>query len=147
MMLSQTHSGKGRKSTLEHIYPPSIICNCASCAERMFQLSLTTALYNSCSFEKPRICTLRAQMLPILEHGRQPVTVRTVDAGVTLSVCHFCFPCVSHFSSTCWKTFYFIKHAAIHMRVGGGGEDTDNKVSSMLFMRTFRNVYLHLVEE
>lgn len=147
MMLSQTYSGKGRKSTLEHIYPPSIICNCASCAERMFQLSLTTALYNSCSFEKPRICTLRAQMLPILEHGRQPVTVRTVDAGVTLSVCHFCFPCVSHFSSTCWKTFYFIRHAAIHTRVGGGGEDNDNKVSSMLFMRTFRNVYLYLVEE
>lgn len=81
MLLSQTYSGKGRKSTLEHIHPPSIICNCASCAEGMFQLSLTTALYNSCSFEKPRECILRAQMLPILEHGRQPVTVGTVDAG------------------------------------------------------------------
>lgn len=33
------------------------------------------------------------------------------------------------------------------MRVGGGGEDTDNKVSSMLFVRTSRNLYLHLVEE
>lgn len=63
------------------------------------------------------------------------------------SVCHFCFPSVLHFSWSCWKTFYFIKHAAIHMRVGGGGEDTDNKVSSMLLLRTSRNLYLHLVEE
>lgn len=92
MMLSQTYSGKGRKSTLEHIYPPSIICNRASCAERMFQLSLTTALYNSCSFEKPRICTLRAQMLPILEQGRQPVTVRTVDAGSHCQCATSAFP-------------------------------------------------------
>lgn len=150
MILSWTYSRKGRKSTMEHTHHPSIICNCTSCAEGMFQLSLTTALCNSCSFEKPRKCTLRAQMLPILKHGRQPVTVCTVDAGVTLSVRHFCFPSVFHFPWSCWKTFYFIKYVAIHMRVrksGGKVKDIDDMASSTLFMRTSRNLCLHLLEE
>lgn len=34
-----------------------------------------TALYNSCSFEKPREHALRAQMLSILKRRRQPVSV------------------------------------------------------------------------
>lgn len=67
-----------------------------------------------------------------------------------LSVRHFCLSSVFHFPCSCWKMFHVIKYVVVHMGVSkteGKVGDIHDMPSSTLFMRTPRNLYLHLVEE
>lgn len=132
--------------------PSFIICRWISYNGGMLQLPLSVALHsNHYPYEGLRRVTPRSLTLRYPK-PREDALSRFVlwRQVLALSPWHFCLSSVFHFPLKLLKLFHFIKYVAVHMAAWekeGKVEDTDDMASSILCMRTFRKLCLHLVEE